>query len=163
MSSYINDRRHFDSIAAGIKKLLQISRFCPSKKLSECIPVAAFRSPDSDMKPVDEIVARLADIQIISVCHQYPADCGIEADIADNRQIMSFPASGVKALSPVSLYKAIRCSLYQIEERRIEALRPLTVEETGCLTFFRTLLSELAEHIVERLPEYEKATWDITQ
>jgi hypothetical protein len=163
MSSCINDRRHFDCIAAGIKKMLWSQNFHPSRKVTKHLPGVALHSQDADMMRVDELTQMLADIQIESVCRQYPSGRGVEVDIADQRQIMKIPSRNPKALTPVALFKAIGCAHYQIEEWRIEKVRPITTEETDCLAFFEVFRAELAAYIVTRLPEYEKAEWDITQ
>jgi len=52
---------------------------------------------------------------------------------------------------PVEVYKALTCYLYQCSEGDVDTL-PLYRE-------LEALKSEIAMHIVESLPEYEKAKW----
>lgn len=163
MSSSINDRRHFDSIAAGIKKLLQCRDFYPSKEIARHFPGMTAYSRDVDMSRVDDLVGMLIAIQVESVCRQYPVSGkDIEVYIAEQRQAMSVPARNPKVLSPVALLKALGCCFYQIERWRIDRTRGMTPEEEDCLAFFRLLRSEVAEYIVGQLPGYKKAEWDIT-
>jgi len=164
MSSYINDRRHFDSIAAGIKKLLRCRDFCPSHELATHLRSETPHSQDADTAGrVDELIGVLVAIQVESVCRRYPSGGDVETYIAEQRHLMDVPIRKREAISPVALYKAIACSLYQIERRLIDDARVMTPGEEECLAFFGRLRSEVAEYIVRQLHEYRVAKWDITK
>ena len=162
MSCYITTRRHFDSIAAGMKELLISRDFSPPDEVKRHIPQVGVNRAFADMKRVDELVARLADIQIISVCYRYPSERGIPVAIADQREIMGLPSRRPLTLQPVPLLKAIDCALYQIDTWQVEKDHPLTTEERDCLDFFAGFRAYLMEYIIKRLPAYSNAAWHIT-
>ena len=161
MSSYITTRRHFDSIAAGMKELLTRRDFSPPNEVRKHIAQEGLTRTSADMKRVDELVARLADIQIISVCYRYPSERGIPVAIADQREIMGLPSRRPLTLQPVPLFKAIDCALYQIDTWQVEKDHPLTTEERDCLDFFERFSVYLTRYIVERLPAYTNAAREI--
>lgn len=161
MSSFINTRRHFDSIAAGIKKLLRSQDFYPPENVKKHLPGAVLRSPLAELEQVDKMVARLLDLQIISVCCQYPSGQTPDAAIEEQRLIMERSCAHPVTLAPIPLHKAISCALYQIEPQYVEKYRPLTDDQQACMSFFEEFQTYLAGYIVTNTTVYQAAAWAI--
>lgn len=164
MSSFICSRRHFDSIARGVINLHQSNNFYPSRKL-ETYLIEFNRTHYDSQKSKEELLEILTDelaaLQVRCVCHQYKSTDSVDNEIDEQLEIMQVKSSRPIVLNQISLYRAICCALYQIETCYLQKTRPLSPVEEGVLNFFETLNAELAEHIVQKLPEFSKARWSI--
>lgn len=164
MSSFICSRRHFGSISKGIMRLHRDENFYFPRTLEKIAPELNHRNASEKEveKRISTLTNSLSRLQVMCVCYQYGDNCkNIDARIEEQLTSMKVKSVNPIDLHTIPLYKAITCALYQIEISHLEEVRQLTTEERNCLTFFETLNSELAEHIVNKLPEFNAAQWSI--
>lgn len=164
MSSFINTRRHFDSIAAGMKLLFRYQDFFIPDNLRKHLPGELLNPGKPDTDRVDELVERLMNLQILSVCNQYCEGSPekVAADVAEQMAAMGAPGKNPLTLNSVLLVKALDCAMYQIEEEYLTKYRALTEQEKDCLAFFEGFVNHLAGYIVRRSEQYENFTWAIS-
>lgn len=167
MSSFICSNKHFASIAKGIMHIININSFHVSYDLKQIAPqIYSYKqtlNEQSAIKEVNSFIGTLMELQVLCVSLQYRHhyEGHLDQEISEQREILHIPCNNPVPLSPAALYKSIHCALYQIETEHLEELRPLTSKEKDCLAFFGLFAANIADHIVSRLPEYDKAPWGI--
>lgn len=166
MSSFICSNKHFASIAKGIMSIIKTDDFYVSYDLRKIAPKIYNDRGTSDQFATEEInsfIGTLMELQVLCVSLQYRhhyEGC-LDQEISEQREILHIPCHNPVSLSPAALYKSIHCALYQIETEHLEELRPLTSKEKDCLTFFRLFANNIADYVIQHLPEYDKAPWGI--
>jgi len=90
--------------------------------------------------------SKMRDLNIEAVCARYTDD---KVEVLRGNDDYKF----VETLRPsrIQAYKSLRCWLYQCTEGHIP--------ETDLFKAFDQVSSEMAKHIVNRLPEFDAATW----
>lgn len=167
MSSFICSNRHFASIAEGIVRIIRTDSFHVSFNLKQIAPrIYSYKRTSDEQSAIKEVysfIETLMELQVLCVSLQYRHhyEGHLDQEISEQREILHIPCNNPVSLSSAALYKSIHCALYQIETEHLEELRPLTQKEQDCLTFFRLFADNIADHIVSRLPEYDKAPWGI--
>lgn len=162
MSSYINNRKHFDTISLNLQRLFGQQDFYLYPKLREL--AAGIGCVKDKNICVEKLVANLRNLQVACVCYQYKHRHEPEPIlnvIARTKEELRTEQSTPISLTLEGLYKVLGCAMYQIELFGLEQVRPLTKEERNTYDFFEMLTPMIAEYIVNRSKEYNKAPWSI--
>jgi hypothetical protein len=137
MSSFLHTPNHFNSIENSLISLKQkkyIFNRISKLDISECIDVHR-------------------KLSVICVFNQYKEKFDVEKNIKnllDNK-------TACILLNPIELYKAIDSMEYQIEIQHLG--REITDDETRAINLLKDIKINLADFIIDKLPEYDKAKW----
>lgn len=93
---------------------------------------------------------------------RYPPDDDEEPEAWENLPIETFEG---RTLDAIELVKALYCIQYQINDFCSDHLTETTENEEGLAAYriLKGIIREIAEHIITRLPAFQKAdTWGIS-
>lgn len=164
MSSHICGNVHFNSIEKAIQKIVLTDFHC-GVKIGELYPTLkrSAGNPQDKTNTISSIMDIMRKVSVLCVNLQYKNHYVGKLDkvIKEDTETLFNDKKTYKELSDIALYKAIRCTMYQIEIKHLLELRPLAVEENNALQFMNLFSARLSDKIVQSLPKYEDCEWTI--
>jgi hypothetical protein len=145
MSSFVCSDAHFNSIQRALTSSHKFSQYRSSYSPYYCLR-------DYNEKQIGSLVDTWHTINYEAVARQY----------GDNLFIPNRNHKDFKVITESGLVKALQCLNYQIEIHHIKNVRKLTTEEETAMDILGNLISEINENIVNKLPEYNTAEWELS-
>jgi hypothetical protein len=145
MSAFVGSARLYARVYAGISADERLDQRHATQKLAAA--AAEWRRPEDgdDMRPA--IMRGLYELNVKAVNHRYDEDTG-------GALPPSYEAAVGADMTAAHCYlKALQCLHYQMSEGTEVPAHPL-------YKAVEFAIAMLAQHIVERLPEYAAADWD---
>jgi hypothetical protein len=108
--------------------------------------------------PFDEglrMVKSWIELNELSYCARYKSET-----FEDLAKLFGEEEHSGEEMRPMQLLKLLQAVLYQIEEKTIEEVKPLSPQQKEDLELLRKWERELMTSIVSNLEEWKKAAWD---
>jgi len=147
--TFIPTPLHFNSVERGIKEGLHL---------------VSGLYPDVGPLGVEAIMDKIRKLTVLSVCLQHidaMQDGELDINIRSETEYLLNNKLSNKELSAIELLKGIECILAQVQFEPIEDIRDIEEEERFALSFLFNYINYLKDLIIQSIPEFDKAPWEI--
>jgi hypothetical protein len=161
MSSNLLPPIHFNSVELGIYRAFFIDTptgFNPYryKELS----IFKIKDPQELIGALMDEIRSLSAL-CISLQYKHHYQGKLDEEIERSQEELMSNKTAWEGLPIMGLYKAIQSIEYQIETKHLIELRGLTEPEEVALSWIKKVEGEIAERIINQLPEYRGSKWVI--
>lgn len=150
MSAFVVDPKTVNRIVGYLAGQLRRGEYF-GRTLEKELNRAEFSVDDRDNQ--SNLGLAMYNLNIHAVAQRYPGDT-IQTlpGTYENGVLAPYQFDRLDGVTSIGAYKAIQCLLYQMSEGN--------VPESALYKALKSIKGKVAAHIVESLPEYEKAVWE---